>query len=102
MKKLLVAAVALGALARVGLSFAAKPAADRPRYDPNTEYTFRGTVVDICRRIDVHGNEELHAYVDIGHGRIDVHLAPVVFLAQRGLALAKGDAVVVTGSRTKW
>jgi hypothetical protein len=102
MKNLFIGALTLGILALAGLALAAKPASDTPRYDRNAEYTIRGTVLEIRTHTSTQGYEDMHLMLDTGHGTFEVHLAPVAFLSQRGLTLAKGDEVVVTGSKTPW
>jgi hypothetical protein len=84
-----------------------------PTYDPTSEATFTGTVVDVnsgrslfSRLLGIHT-------LGLGHKRVQekqlvlktdtdsvrIYLAPTAFLTERKLEIRKGDTLAVTGSR---
>ena len=71
----------------------------RPSYDADTVTTLRGTVASVTV-VPARGGRSggLHVTVETDGKPTDVHLGPSWFLERQGLALAKGDAVEVTGS----
>jgi hypothetical protein len=68
-------------------------------YDPDTVTTLRGPVVDVSV-VPARGGRAggTHLKVQADGRTLDVHLGPTWFLESQGLAVAKGDAVEVTGS----
>lgn len=102
-RKSLVLGGVLAGLAIVWIATtAAKPAPDTPRYDPDREYTLKGTVVETRTHSSTVGYEDMHLMLDTGHGVFEVHLAPVAFLTERGVLPAKGDEIQITGSKVIW
>jgi hypothetical protein len=75
------------------------PAEAAPMYDPDTVTTLRGTVGAVSV-VPARGGRRGGAHVRLeSDGRTtDVHLGPAWFLEREGVAVAKGDAVEVTGS----
>jgi hypothetical protein len=74
-------------------------AGQRSNYDADTVTTLRGTVAAVTV-VPARGGRSggLHVTVETDGKATDVHLGPSWFLERQGLALAKGDAVEVTGS----
>lgn len=74
-------------------------------YDVKTEATIDGTVelVESVTGASGKGRRSMggtHVVVKAASGeRIEVHLGPSAYLAERKLAVAKGDAVTIVGSR---
>jgi DNA/RNA endonuclease YhcR with UshA esterase domain len=71
-------------------------------YNPATETTVQGTVEEVKTVTGRHGWNGTHLTLKTGDKTIDVHLGPASFLKEKGLSLAKGDAVEVTGSKTEF
>ena len=95
--------VALAATALLVVAGAAAantaPVTDTPQYNTAAEFTIKGTVAEVKTHTSVQGYTDLHLIMDTEKGPMEVHLGPVAFLTKRGFEFAKGDAVVVTGSR---
>ncbi len=69
-------------------------------YDPKTVETVSGEIVsvDTVKRPRIPGHEGMHLVLKTEKESIEVFLGPASFLKDK-IALAKGDAVEVTGSR---
>jgi DNA/RNA endonuclease YhcR with UshA esterase domain len=73
-----------------------------PRYEPSAEVTVKGTVKDIKQYQSGRGwRTGQHMTLTTEAGDLDVHLGPSDFWKKNGFALTKGDALEVTGSKTK-
>jgi hypothetical protein len=72
----------------------------RPRYNPATEITVKGTVQEV-REIARGAWTGTHAILKTDQGTFDVHLGPSDFLASKQMSLSKGDQIEVTGSKVK-
>jgi hypothetical protein len=73
-----------------------------PRYDPKAEATVKGTVEEIKEYPSRSGwRTGQHVMLKTDSGNLDVHLGPTDHWKKNGLALAKGDSIEVTGSKTK-
>lgn len=73
-----------------------------PRYDPKTEATVKGTVEEVKEypnRSSWHTGQ--HVTLKTDSGSLDVHLGPTDYWKKNGFELAKGDAIEVTGSKSK-
>jgi phosphoenolpyruvate synthase/pyruvate phosphate dikinase len=79
----------------------AKPS-DTPPYDANAEYVVNGTVTAVNTHDSVMGYKDTHFIIATTVGDMEVHVAPVAYLAQRGFAVKPGDKVVVTGCKTTY
>lgn len=93
------------ALAATGAALAARataPVSDTPAYDTNAEFTIKGTVSEVKTHDSIAGYRDEHLVIATEKGDIEVHLAPEVYLAKKGFQFAKGDEVVVTGSKTRY
>jgi hypothetical protein len=71
-------------------------------YNTTTEVTLSGTV-DEVRNIPgpAGGPGGLHLMLRTDAGVDEVHLGPATFVRSKGFEFAKGDAITVTGSKTK-
>jgi hypothetical protein len=71
-------------------------------YNTATEVTLSGTV-DEVRNIPgpAGGPGGLHLMLRTDAGVDEVHLGPATFVRSKGFEFAKGDAITVTGSKTK-
>jgi hypothetical protein len=76
-----------------------------PRYDTATEATVTGTV-DSVEQIagpgggrGRRGSGGTHLTLKTRTEALDVHLGPTAFLNETKVAIAKGDTLVITGSR---
>lgn len=67
-------------------------------YDPATVTTVSGTV-EAVERGPRGGGQGVHVQLKTADGMVDVHLGPVWFLDEQKLTVAKGDALVITGSK---
>lgn len=73
-----------------------------PRYEPSAEVTVKGTVQDVKQYQSGRGwRAGQHLTLKTETGDLDVHLGPSDFWKKNGFALAKGDTLEVTGSKTK-
>lgn len=72
-----------------------------PKYDTQTETKIKGTVEDVTMPPTGHDKEIVHLVMKIGNDTVDVYLCPKSFLDEMGEAFAKGDEIVVTGSKVK-
>src|SRR5580692_12178944 len=66
-----------------------------PVYDPATETTVHGTIV----QPPTHSRMGLQLTIDTKDGAVDVCLAPSHFIAARGFSFDQNDSIEVTGSR---
>ncbi|MGD1096616.1 MAG: hypothetical protein ABSB35_32060 [Bryobacteraceae bacterium] len=66
-----------------------------PVYEPATETTVHGTVVET----PTHSRMGLQLRIETKDGAVDVCLGPSHFIAQRGFSFAPHDSIEVTGSR---
>lgn len=98
----------IAALAAFNLPAAAPPAAAQapapsfPAYNAATETTINGTIEAVNQVNGRHGWSGTHVTLKTGSELIDVHLGPSWFLAEKKMALAKGDEIEVIGSRVKY
>lgn len=76
-----------------------------PRYDVATEATVTGTVESVEQIPGAAGGRGrrglggTHITLKTSAETLDVHLGPAAFLNERKVAIAKGDTLVVVGSR---
>jgi hypothetical protein len=77
------------------------PGGSRPKYDPKTEETLRGTVQAVTEHAGRGYGSGVHVTLRTESSTEEVHLGPAAFLRESGLELAKGDAIEVVGSRVK-
>ncbi len=84
-----------------GVLFAQKAPAPppAPKYDLQTEAKIKGTVLEI--KAPEKEKDNLHMMLKSGEDTLDVLLCPKSFLTEMGITFAKGDEVVVTGSKVK-
>jgi len=66
-----------------------------PVYDPSTETTVHGTVVEP----PTHSRMGLQLRIETKDGAVDVCLGPSRFVAAKGFSFAAHDSVEITGSR---
>lgn len=87
----------LGAISGV----AQKPSAgSQPKYDLQTESKIKGSVDEV--KAPPKGSKEVvHLAMKSGTEMIDVYLCPQGFLDEMGMSFAKGDEIVVKGSKVK-
>ncbi len=73
-----------------------------PQYDPKTELTVKGTVEEVKEYPSQSSwRTGQHVTLKTGSGSLDVHLGPTDYWKKNGFELAKGDAIEVTGSKSK-
>jgi len=70
-----------------------------PKYDPQTETKMTSTVDEV--RLPSSPKDIVHLLVKTGTDTVDVYLCPKSFLEDMGVTFAKGDQIVVTGSKAK-
>jgi hypothetical protein len=76
-----------------------------PRYDVSTEATVTGTVESVDQISDPgtgrgrRGLGGTHITLKTSAETLEVHLGPTAFLNEKRVAIAKGDTLVVVGSR---
>ena len=72
-----------------------------PKYDTHTETKMTATVQEL--KLPPKGSEEevAHLFARNGPDTIDIYLCPQSFLADMGISFAKGDEIVLTGSKVK-
>lgn len=69
-------------------------------YDPSTVETVTGVVARLDTMQGRHPTMQgLHAQVQTGTERLEVHLGPISYLGPQNLHLRVGDTLTVTGSR---
>jgi hypothetical protein len=68
-------------------------------YDPSTETTLKGSAASV-ELVAPAGRRAggVHVRLSAGDQATEVHLGPSWFLDRRGVKVAKGDALEVTGS----
>ena len=70
------------------------------RYNASSEQTVRGTVTEVrdfyC---PISGHEGTHLILATGNETVEVHVAPVKFLATQKWGFSRGELVQVSGSR---
>jgi hypothetical protein len=78
-----------------------------PRYDPATEATVTGTVESVEQIAGPGGGRGrrglggTHLTFKTSTETLEVHLGPTAFLNDKKITIAKGDTLVITGSRVK-
>jgi hypothetical protein len=78
---------------------------DSPRYDVSTEATVTGTVESVEQITGGGGGRGgrglggTHLTLQTGKETLEVHLGPTAFLNEQKVSIAKGDTLVVVGSR---
>lgn len=101
-------AVVIGALTlSVAAPLLAQPqgGGSGPRYDLTTEATVTGTVESVEQIAGPGGGRGrrglggTHLTVKASTETLEVHLGPTAFLNEKKLAIAKGDTLVIIGSR---
>jgi hypothetical protein len=76
-----------------------------PRYDVSTEATVTGTVESVDQISDPgtgrgrRGLGGTHITLKTSAETLEVHLGPTAFLNEKKVAIAKGDTLVIVGSR---
>jgi len=76
-----------------------------PRYDVATEATVTGTVVSVEQITSPSGGRGrrglggTHITLKTSVDTLEVHLGPTAFLNEKKVAIAKGDTLVIVGSR---
>lgn len=97
MRKTLVALFALSLCAAAAWAQGGPPRGSR-NYNPATETTVQGSVQEVVTT----GRQGVHVVLKTASETLEVHLGPVWYLSQNQFAVAKGDAIEVTGSRVKF
>ena len=72
------------------------------QYDPATETTIEGTVETVetvTPQTGRRGMQGVHVTLDTGAEKVSVHLGPASYIEKQKLEIAKGDRLVVTGSK---
>ena len=72
-----------------------------PMYNVATEVTLTGTIDEVQTIAGPSGQGGVHVVLKTSTETIRVNIGPSWFMTQEKYALAKGDAVAVTGSRVK-
>lgn len=87
-------------LLAVSLTFAQRGRGGARNYNPATETTLKGEVIEITQQQcpNCPGTGQ-HLTLKTTGGTYDVHLGPTSYLASQNFTLAKGDQVEVTGSK---
>jgi uncharacterized membrane protein YagU involved in acid resistance len=77
------------------------PRANLPKYDLHAEIKIKGTIEEV--KLPPKGSEKeiAHLQVNDGTNSLDVYLCPKTFLDDMGMSFAKGDAIAMTGSKSK-
>ena len=90
----------------IALFYAISPLAEpmqgpnSPRYDAQTETKIKGTVEDV--RLPPNAKEIVFLLMRSGtDATVEVYLCPKSFLNDMGVTFAKGDQIVLTGSKVK-
>jgi DNA/RNA endonuclease YhcR with UshA esterase domain len=76
--------------------------APRPRarmYDPKTEMTVTGTILDVQQLPCMGRRNGTHLFVKTESGPVEVCTGPAAYIQQKGFAFAKGETVDVVGSK---
>lgn len=71
-------------------------------YDPATETTVSGKVVEVTQHPGRGAGTGTHLLIETDGGRMEVHLGPTNFVASQNVSFAKGDAITVTGSKMRF
>ena len=71
-----------------------------PRYDPAQELKVKGEILEV-KNYDcpISGTMGAHLALRTAEGVVEVHLAPAAFLSEYQMSFAKGDKVVVLGTK---
>lgn len=72
-----------------------------PKYDSTTEAKMKGTVEELKLPTKENAKGVAHLLLKSGTDTLDIYLCPKSFLDDMGATFAKGDEVVVTGSKVK-
>lgn len=77
------------------------PRANLPKYDLHAEIKIKGTIEEV--KLPPKGSEKeiAHLQVNDGTNSLDVYLCPKTFLDDMGMSFGKGDAIAMTGSKSK-
>ena len=71
------------------------------KYDSTTEAKMKGTVEELKLPTKENAKGVAHLLLKSGTDTLDIYLCPKSFLDDMGATFAKGDEVVVTGSKVK-
>jgi DNA polymerase III alpha subunit len=74
---------------------------EMPKYDPKTEVTIKGTVVETKEIANPKGKADVHLMVKSGEDVLEVCLCPLAFLKEFEVTFNKGDQLVIVGSKVK-
>lgn len=102
LETLLFITAAVAALLLSAVAYAAAGTAERCptaclRYDPASEATVTGKVLEVERRSGER-HTGIHLSLATDDGKLEVHLGPEAYLAEMGITVAAGDVLEVVGS----
>jgi len=77
------------------------PKPSGPKYDLQTEAKIKGTIEEV--QLPPKGSEKqtVHLLLKSGTDTTDVYLCPKSFMDEMGMDFAKGDEIILTGSKVK-
>ena len=103
-RRILISIILFIAAFRYGVTQVPQHNADMPKYDLSHEVTLKGSVTDTTERnCPVSGGMGFHFMLKMQDGKsIEVHVATSKFVKSNEMALNKGDAVEVVGSKVKF
>ena len=88
-----------------GIRSAAQDAAQTdhgaPKYDPKTESKTKGVVDDIKVLVLGSRKDFVQLVVKSGDDKVSIYVCPKPFQDEMGIIFAKGDEILVTGSKVK-
>jgi len=80
------------------------PVPTTPKYEPLSEVTLQGRVVEVkeyqCPISGTLGSHLVVKEAGVGTGVVEVHLAPVKFMKEYEIVIKPGDTVTIVGMRT--
>jgi hypothetical protein len=74
---------------------------EEPKYDRTTVGTYTGVVSAISSHTGQRGTPRARATLRMDNGTIEIHIGPTSFLDAKGMRLAVGDRIIVSGSQVK-
>jgi hypothetical protein len=67
-------------------------------YDPATEFTTTGTIVQVLSAADASGLVGVHVEVKTDTGKLKVHIGPALFIGENNFWFQADDQIELTGS----
>lgn len=76
-----------------------RPGGGMKHYDPKTETTIKGTIIEVQQPAGMGGWTGTHLILKTDARDLEVHAGPSAYISQKQFSFAKGDTIEVLGSK---